>query len=283
MLISVHHSRASRCEGRKYCLFMADPRNSRRGCGSLEGWGALLTGIAAVGGLLFAVVQYFSEEVEKPSESAVIESVDEETIEDLTEEASEGDAESPSDETNDLEEEVSSPEPESTTRENRTQSDSVEREASPPRPAAREDIVIPLPPPSPPPAPVPSRPSTAPTPSVPALPPVNIQTQRVSFPSGARVIRVANSVSLGTTRRYVVNARQGQILTVNTLEGTNSVSFVLRGPDGAIVPNAIGLARWQGFLPVGGDYSVDVTNQLMALNSEDFVLEIQLTAAIPAN
>ncbi len=106
---------------------------------------------------------------------------------------------------------------------------------------------------------------------------LDIQSQRINFPSGSQGIRVANSVGPGQLRRYVVNAKQGQILTVSTLSSDQPVSFELLMPDGTVLPDASRLERWEGFLPLGGDYSIDVT----ASDPSQFTLEIQLSAAVP--
>lgn len=104
-------------------------------------------------------------------------------------------------------------------------------------------------------------------------PPVqpDIQTQRVSFPTGANSVLVANNVGPGQVRRYSVNAREGQILTVIVLDG--AVAFDVLMPGGEMVADAAGLQRWEGFLPVGGDYSVDV----VAPEFSEFTLEIRAT------
>ncbi len=141
---------------------------------------------------------------------------------------------------------------------------------------------VPAPPPETQPSPEPTSPSTDPgtRPNPPTSPPptqLNIQSQRISFPNGSQGIRVANSVGPGQLKRYVVNAKQGQILTVNALSSDQPVSFELLMPDGTVLPDASQLERWQGFLPLGGDYSVDVT----APERSEFTLEIQLSAEIP--
>ncbi|MBE9064910.1 serine/threonine protein kinase, partial [cf. Phormidesmis sp. LEGE 11477] len=118
-------------------------------------------------------------------------------------------------------------------------------------------------------------PTRTPRPTEP--PQLNIQRQRVTFPGESQGIRVANSVGPGQLRRYVVSASQGQILTVNALSSDGPVSFELLMPDGTLLPDASDLERWQGFLPEGGDYSIDVT----APERSEFTLEIQLSAEVP--
>ncbi len=106
---------------------------------------------------------------------------------------------------------------------------------------------------------------------------VDIQTQRITLPDDSQGTRVTNSVGPGRLKRYIVNARQGQILTVSVVSSEQPVSFELLMPDGTLLPDASNLERWQGFLPLGGDYSIDVT----APARSDFTIEMQLSAAIP--
>ncbi|MGB5915227.1 MAG: serine/threonine protein kinase, partial [Phormidesmis sp.] len=122
-------------------------------------------------------------------------------------------------------------------------------------------------------------PSPAPSPA-PSEAPVDpdVQARRVSFPAGADSIRVANNVAPGQIKRYRVNAKEGQILTVRVLESQGPVSFNLLMPGGELVADAANLQTWQGFLPVGGDYSVDVRSN----QRSEFTLEISATAQVPS-
>ncbi len=117
----------------------------------------------------------------------------------------------------------------------------------------------------------------------PAQPPeepaqIDVQSQRVSFPSGADSIRVANNVAPGQVKRYLVNAQEGQILTVRITESQAPVFFDLLLPSGDMVADADSLQTWQGLLPQGGDYSIDVT----ADQFSEFTLEIEASATIPS-
>ena len=118
---------------------------------------------------------------------------------------------------------------------------------------------------------------TPPNPTEPKPRQLNIQRQKVTFPDNAQGVRVVNSVGPDQLKRYVVSARQGQILTVDALSSDRLVSFELLMPDGTVLPSASNLERWEGFLPEGGDYSIDVT----ASEQSEFTLDIQLSAEIP--
>ncbi|MEO0646399.1 MAG: serine/threonine-protein kinase [Cyanobacteria bacterium J06650_10] len=107
---------------------------------------------------------------------------------------------------------------------------------------------------------------------------LDIQSQRVSFPSGSSSINVANNVARGQVKRYIVNAQEGQILTVRVINSDAPVSFDLLLPSGDLLADAANLQTWQGFLPQGGDYSIDVVSEQLA----EFTLEIGATASVPS-
>ncbi|MGD1866299.1 MAG: protein kinase [Phormidesmis sp.] len=104
-----------------------------------------------------------------------------------------------------------------------------------------------------------------------------VQSQRVSFPSGAESMRVANNVGPNQIKRYLVNAKEGQILTVTVIESQGGVTFDVLMPGGEMVADAANLQLWSGFLPVGGDYSIDVKSGQFS----EFTLQIEASAAVP--
>ncbi|MGB3298202.1 MAG: serine/threonine-protein kinase [Phormidesmis sp.] len=115
----------------------------------------------------------------------------------------------------------------------------------------------------------------------PTAPPVQpqVQSQRVSFPSGAEGIAVANEVGPGRIRRYVVNAKEGQILSVQVTDSSGGrVDFDVLMPGGEMIADASGIVWWEGLLPVGGDYAIDV----QADQSSEFTLQIKASAQLPS-
>lgn len=106
-----------------------------------------------------------------------------------------------------------------------------------------------------------------------------VQSQRVSFPSGATGISVANAVGPGQIRRYVVNAREGQILSVQVIDSSGGrVDFDVLKPDGEMIADASGIVSWESLLQVGGDYAIDVQADQLS----DFTLAIKASAQVPA-
>ena len=130
---------------------------------------------------------------------------------------------------------------------------------------------------------LPEEPSTE-EPSVPVEPeepepPVqpSIQSERVNFPGGADRILLANGVVPGEVRRYVVNAQEGQIMTVRITDAQGPAGFDVLMPGGEMMADASGIVFWESYLPVGGDYSIDVS----AAQAAEFTLEIAVSAQIP--
>ena len=91
---------------------------------------------------------------------------------------------------------------------------------------------------------------------------------------------MANSVGPATVRRYIVNAREGQILSARvTASQGGRADFDVLLPGGEMVADASGIVWWEGILPVGGDYAIDV----QAAQRTEFTLEIRATAPLPTN
>ncbi len=107
-----------------------------------------------------------------------------------------------------------------------------------------------------------------------------VRSQRVSFPSGSDGVLLANGVGPGQIRRYVVNAQEGQIMTVQiTGSSPGQATFDVLLPGGEMIPDASGIVYWEGFLPAGGDYAVEVSADQPA----EFTLEIRASAQVPSN
>jgi len=105
---------------------------------------------------------------------------------------------------------------------------------------------------------------------------LDIQRQSVSFPEGMDGISVANGISPGQIQRYVVNVREGQILSaeITSAQG-GQVDFSVLMPGGEMIPDASGLRSWESVAQVGGDYLIDVETDgvgqfTLAIQAQDF-------------
>jgi len=85
--------------------------------------------------------------------------------------------------------------------------------------------------------------------------------QRIQFAPGSNSATVETAVVLGTRDRYLLNARQGQVLTlkISSVE-KNALFDVLTPPNRAGQRTTLkeGVTHWQGKLPASGDYLVVV-------------------------
>lgn len=136
---------------------------------------------------------------------------------------------------------------------------------------APEPTPDPTPEPTPDPTPTPEptpEPTPDPTPTVEPPPPLepnpepepepDITEQRVRIPSGQTSVQVSGQVGPTRTRRYVVNAQAGQVMTLSLPRVSGPVTIDVRYPGGAQIPDGSGVLAWQGQLSQGGDYLVDV-------------------------
>jgi serine/threonine-protein kinase len=101
--------------------------------------------------------------------------------------------------------------------------------------------------------------------------PTQEQTQRVSFARGTTGTTVTGQLALNQIRRYLLRAEEGQILVLKTLQGNASFSVI--APDGQrIGGSATNAKNWQGRIPLGGDYVIEVSTR----KTESFALSIEI-------
>lgn len=90
--------------------------------------------------------------------------------------------------------------------------------------------------------------------------PTQEQTQRVSFARGTSGTTVTGTISPKQIRRYLLKAKQGQILALKVLEGNISLSTI--APDGQRIGGSTATSKaWQGRLAGDGDYIIEVSTQ----------------------
>ena len=99
-----------------------------------------------------------------------------------------------------------------------------------------------------------------------------ISEQRVRFPAGQSSILVANSVGPGRIRRYVINLQEGQVLEAELSSATGPTTFSISLPTEDPLSEARSVKRWDGEVPVGGDYAIDV----VASEEAEFTLRLEV-------
>ncbi|MBF2029546.1 MAG: serine/threonine protein kinase [Oscillatoriales cyanobacterium C42_A2020_001] len=88
--------------------------------------------------------------------------------------------------------------------------------------------------------------------------PTQEQTERVSFARGANGTTVTGSISSQQIRRYLLRAKQGQLVLVKVLQGKVSLSAI--APNGQRIGGTTTTSKdWKGSLPMDGDYVIEVS------------------------
>ena len=115
-------------------------------------------------------------------------------------------------------------------------------------------------------------PEETPDPPTEETPPVqpSISEQRVRIPQGQDSLLVANGVGPGQIQRYVVNLQQGQVLSANVEDASGPVLLAITLPSGETVSGASRVRFWEGQVPLGGDYAIDVISD----ENAEFTLSI---------
>jgi len=94
--------------------------------------------------------------------------------------------------------------------------------------------------------------------------------ERVTLAPGDS-LQLVGQTSPQKIKRYLVNAQQGQQLTVEIPQGSNA-SLDIRGPAGRLLES--GVKYWQGTLPRNGEYRIDVVAQ----QQENYTVNMGLAA-----
>lgn len=88
--------------------------------------------------------------------------------------------------------------------------------------------------------------------------PSQAQTELIAFAPGATGTSVTGTLSPKQLRRYLLSAKQGQLLVTKVLKGTVKLSTI--APNGQrIGGSATDSQDWQGRLPMDGDYVIEVS------------------------
>lgn len=101
--------------------------------------------------------------------------------------------------------------------------------------------------------------------------PTQERTERVSFARGANGTTVTGNISPKQIRRYLLRAKQGQLVLVKVLQGTVSLSAI--APSGQRIGGTSTSSKdWKGSLPMDGDYVIEVSTA----QSENYALSFEI-------
>ncbi len=88
--------------------------------------------------------------------------------------------------------------------------------------------------------------------------PTQDRTERVAFARGSNGTTVTGTLSSKQIRRYLLKAKQGQIVLIKVLQG--KISFSTIAPNGQrIGGSATNSKDWKGRLPIAGDYVIEIS------------------------
>ncbi|MBW4461245.1 MAG: protein kinase [Nodosilinea sp. WJT8-NPBG4] len=91
-------------------------------------------------------------------------------------------------------------------------------------------------------------------------PDANVVEQQVRIPPGQTSVQVSGQVNEARSRRYIINAQEGQVLALELPSVSGPVTLDVRFPNGELIPDASRVLSWQGQLPSSGNYIVDVSS-----------------------
>ncbi|PZV16617.1 MAG: serine/threonine protein kinase [Leptolyngbya sp.] len=100
--------------------------------------------------------------------------------------------------------------------------------------------------------------------------PTQERIERVIFARGTNGTTVTGAISPQQIRRYLLKAKQGQLVLVKKLQGTVNLSAI--APDGQRLGNTALNPDWKGRLPSDGDYVFEIS----ANQPSDYVLSFEI-------
>lgn len=111
-------------------------------------------------------------------------------------------------------------------------------------------------------------PTIAPTEGFPTFTPPTVEAGQpieVRFPPNGTYVDVTDNIVTGGSKTYLLNAMQGQIMSVSVLpqaDAASTISMQIKGADGSVLcPKSADeqCLFWRGMLPASQDYSITLT------------------------
>lgn len=104
------------------------------------------------------------------------------------------------------------------------------------------------------------------------------QATRLNIPPGSSSVSQVGSLAGLETDRYVLNATQGQSMTVRVTTTATGVSLAIYNPAGTAIKPADATLTWTGTVAQTGDHRIDIANTTTTANVS-YTLEVSLSAA----
>lgn len=100
-------------------------------------------------------------------------------------------------------------------------------------------------------------------------------TERVQFAAGSTGAELSGTLRPGATKRYIVNARNGQMLYFRLASNASGLSWALRNPDGSLMDEGAPSREYRGSLWQTGDHVAEVINRSGRTQSYNVIFGIQ--------
>lgn len=112
--------------------------------------------------------------------------------------------------------------------------------------------------------------------------PTSTTVMRITIAPGQTTAAQVGIINPNETIHYVINAAQGQTLSIKLTAPANEVAIGVNGPTGLALKPLDASPTWNAVVSTGGDHSINITS-LTGGSSKSYTLEVSLTpASVPA-
>ena len=110
-------------------------------------------------------------------------------------------------------------------------------------------------------------------------PPPTQEAIRITFPTGSSSGTLTGSVNAQGKVRYVLNASQGQTMSVKLTAPVNEVNLAVYAPNNAALKQPDATLTWSGTLTASGDHFIEII-ATFGTNAKSYTLEVSLTTPV---
>ncbi|MCI0555405.1 MAG: LysM peptidoglycan-binding domain-containing protein [Anaerolineae bacterium] len=113
--------------------------------------------------------------------------------------------------------------------------------------------------------------------TVPITPPTD--ATRINIPAGTNTVTLQGTVTASGKVRYVLNALQGQTLSLKVTGPANELALAVYQPNGTALKAQDTTLTWTGTIPTNGDYIIELVSVLVVSN-KSYTMEVTLTSPV---
>lgn len=106
--------------------------------------------------------------------------------------------------------------------------------------------------------------------------------QRITFDPGSNTASRIGVINPGERIQYIVNAPQGQMMTITLTAPPSEVSLGVNNPNGLAIKPADSLYTWSATVTTGGDHTINLAS-LTGNTSKSYTLTVSLTTPTTPN